>query len=189
MKTKLLLLVMLLCTEVIFSQLVVEAPALEIQAELSYIETIKQSGESVKQTKELKKSYDILQDAADALEKVSDKLFDLNATRNIIQSQALIITRANRSYQAVKNIKGLDVEGINAATNLISTVVLAVQSLTRLTHELLTSGMFSMSDSERMQFLNEIEEKLSEEHRKLDFIERKIRYINTVTKYEEMFKN
>ena len=194
MKNNLLVLITILYSNIFLAQLptpvqVVQAPTLEAQAAKEFTETIKQSQEAVKQTTELKKSFDLLEEAKNALEKVTDRLFEVNTTRNVISSQARIITRSNTLFQEVKKIRGLTPQGVANLTNFITQSVLASEDLIRLTTDLLTTGIFKMNDSERLKTLNDIEKKLDVEHQKLTYISKRINYLKTLNEYQDLIEN
>lgn len=105
----------------------------------------KQVTQSAAQIKQLEKSYSLMKDAQEKYQKVNGYVKQMGQLKNIIMMQKNAINNSNKILDKARKGK-FDVSGIQNQLAQISGSIKTVQAL-------LNNGMFNMSDSERINLL------------------------------------
>lgn len=159
------------------------AQGMPVYDNTNFISMAKSLLESAKQTAELLKTVEFLQEQKERIEIVSNAVRQLKAVRDMIRNNERLYALVRNDLRDILNSPYIRPEEIERVSNSFNAIIESAKSDVEFINEILLSGHLKLSDSERMQIINEREQKSSE--MALD-IERKTQRYRDIIAFREM---
>ena len=156
MKTKLYLTIILVfvCSINIHAQMVVSDPNMLAASVESWGNQIKQAQESFKQMQEQTK---FLKDASDALKKINTSISTLKSVKSLVDQQSHLVSFFSSEISRAQN-ESVNYEATTAYVKRLNRMQERIITNTSYLTQLLSDGIFNLTDGERLRELRTLEQ-------------------------------
>jgi hypothetical protein len=128
----------------------------------NYLLSLKNFGQAVQQSALLNDTYKLFQNAQKVLTKVNRAVNDYYVVQDIVKGQIEAIKLYGYYYSQARGFTHVDRAKVTSFINLLTTLNSECASLIKHADLILQPDYFTMSDADRMRFLSEAKDKISD---------------------------
>jgi hypothetical protein len=126
------------------------------------ISSSKGLAEAVMQTKYLTQTLDFWKKTEEVLKKVNNTLNTMEAVSELVNKEIMLINSCASYSKSIRKMKYLDTYEISGFITSMNDLLSTSHNLLSLANNVLSYGVFKMNDSERIQNINNITQRLNE---------------------------
>jgi hypothetical protein len=142
------------------------------------ISSSKGLAEAVMQTKYLTQTLDFWKKTEEVLKKVNNTLNTMEAVSELVNKEIMLINSCASYSKSIRKMKYLDTYEISGFITSMNDLLSTSHNLLSLASNVLSHGVFKMNDSERIQNINNITQRLNENMAMLSYNYYRARNLN-----------